>query len=203
MRNGHPQLLLRALLVVLLGVVGHPGYGQQASERFSFSVPEKCIERVTKDWGLTFSDDKDRAYLLDGKGRILGGRVQDLGPDRFLYVMEPRYTPRTGIIVKDGEAKTVSPALCYLSGKLCAALGEEEFDEKMKGMLAACEVDSDLTRPTQSCKSGVMVWDYCNLHVVGCNLIAEVGGTWPIGPIGTHGQFCVQAERCNLHCKES
>ena len=130
--------------------------------------------------------------------------MQDLGPDRFLYLMERPYTPRTGIIVEDGEAKTVSPASCYLSGKLCAALGEEEFDEKMKRMLAACEVDSSLARPTASCKSGVMVWDYCDLYVGGCNPIAEVGSISPKGPIGPKGPyFCVQGERCNLHCKES
>ena len=81
---------------------------------------------------------------------------------------------------------------------------KEEFDEKMKRMLAACEVDSSLARPTASCKSGVMVWDYCDLYVGGCNPIAEVGSISPKGPIGPKGPyFCVQGERCNLHCKES
>lgn len=117
MRNGHLQFLFGALLVVLLGAVGHQSYAQERTGEFSLKIPPDRAQDIVKRWGLTLSDDT--RYLLDKEGHIIGGRVQEFDRYEGLYVLKPVYIPKARLVIQDGNVKEILPFPCMLSKKLC------------------------------------------------------------------------------------
>ncbi len=91
MRRRHLTSILIVLLASLIGVDYQKLNAQQKTDEISLKIPEDRVGEIVKSWGLTLSDDN--RYVVDAKGRLVGGRVQELDRNAGIYVAEPAHTP--------------------------------------------------------------------------------------------------------------